>query len=126
MNNIREAILKAADFIERHPNQYEWTSILVPGFDGSGCMLGWISYFMGKVPYSGIQYEIEPGVTQSLFYGRINSFGVYCSNIDGTTAPTALRKYAAKFHPIELRPVHEVVNELIAELSNAEPIPEEG
>lgn len=46
--NIREAILKAADHIERNPRDFNWRSVVVPKSRGfPGCAVGWIGHFLG-------------------------------------------------------------------------------
>lgn len=46
----RAVLLKTADFIERHPERFRFTSIGVPRDDSPGyttaCALGWMAYFM--------------------------------------------------------------------------------
>lgn len=46
---IRQAILKAADWIEKHPEQFSFGSIQVGGCGSPGCALGWISHFGGAI-----------------------------------------------------------------------------
>ena len=43
-----EAIMKAADFIERNPDRYRYMATNTPGSDGGcqACMWGWTGHFM--------------------------------------------------------------------------------
>ncbi len=44
--NVREAILRAADHVERHPRRATYSDPRIPrGEDGTGCFIGWINYF---------------------------------------------------------------------------------
>ena len=51
MSDIRQAILKAADHIERNPNSFDYCrAITTPRQNGSGCYVGWIAFFAGEEP----------------------------------------------------------------------------
>lgn len=45
--NIRQAILKAADQIERDPGSYRWWTFDQQPCGTPMCMFGWIGHFMG-------------------------------------------------------------------------------
>ena len=52
--NTREAVLEAADFLERNPNAFNFLVCTVPeSLSDQGCYLGWINYFQGEdfTPY---------------------------------------------------------------------------
>lgn len=57
--NVREAILKAANQIERWPESYDFAKGTVPECGSTGCALGWIGHFMGLQgkAYSAPLYE---------------------------------------------------------------------
>lgn len=45
--NIRQALLAAADQIERDPRSYHYVSNRAPSCDTPACMLGWTGHFLG-------------------------------------------------------------------------------
>jgi hypothetical protein len=48
MNNIYDAIMKAADHIERNPELFQFHRIYVPECGTPACALGWIGFFVGS------------------------------------------------------------------------------
>ncbi len=45
---VKQAALKAANFIETHPEQYNFMALNIPKYETDcGCMLGWTSFFAG-------------------------------------------------------------------------------
>ena len=80
MTTIREAILKAADHIERNPREFNFSSTSIPSERGCGtpgCALGWIGYF-GSVsgPFheacSVIQLPVRLFDGEFQFYSRMD------------------------------------------------------
>jgi hypothetical protein len=100
--NVRDAILKAADHIERNPQAYNFWKTDVPDCGTPGCMLGWIAASAGQAvgrPFNEISIL---GVDSSVFYERIYAAsGSFACALTGETAPRALRLYADKYHPAE-------------------------
>lgn len=47
MTTIRQAILQAADHIEKNPCDFNFYSVDKPECGTPGCALGWIGVFMG-------------------------------------------------------------------------------
>lgn len=109
--NVREAILKAADHIESHPDQFNFGSVEVPHKCGTpGCAVGWIQHFMNKdrgqmIDARCFTGRLECGIarTEDVFYGRMDSFAVgqwrHCADL----CAKALSLYADKYHPSEPR-----------------------
>lgn len=109
---MREAILKAADHIEQHPEGFNFHVFenKPESLNGIGCPLVWIGYFNGVVPDGTESYarqiiEREMGSNLAEFcshLGAINySFGP--NNLwtkDAATCARALRKYADQFYPL--------------------------
>ena len=101
---MRQAILKAADQIQKHPDLFEFCALGVPenDCDSPGCALGWISFYSnvewGK---KGCPLNNALGVSNDLeFYDRIRDSDPdlnWHHNADICAA--LLRKYADKYHP---------------------------
>lgn len=52
---VRRAILRAADRIERHQDQFKFSSIIIPRLHScrdTGCALGWIAAYLHYIPDS--------------------------------------------------------------------------
>lgn len=104
--DIRQAILMAADKIERFPGQFDFGETRVPSAPTDcGCALGWFGYFAGTEKDLVVSFVSEGllGVTDNVFYGRMHSmerpgeawpaFGADCA--------ACLRRYADTYHPAE-------------------------
>lgn len=108
--NIREAILKAADHIERYPADFNFGSIRVPECGTPGCALGWISHFVGEKPSRcgfykaaaaamGLTAEVLPDIT---FYNRMTELRhAHDWRINSSICASILRLYADKYHPAQ-------------------------
>jgi hypothetical protein len=106
--NIREAILKAADHIERNPRDFNFDHAGIPDSCGSpGCAIGWIAYFadvmakdsmLDEPPVTRICPELL-GVGEGEFYTRMNNLGGLVWIDSGPQCASALRMYARKYHP---------------------------
>ena len=125
--DIRQAILKAADWIEGHPSEFLFSSSSRPSHPGCGtpgCALGWIGTFL----YADAELKPWPSFGSCLpDLGFKDSLDFYCllseaengvkrnpTAVDGPTHWTygaswvykaegcarALRLYADKYHPI--------------------------
>lgn len=110
--NIRQAILRAADQIERNPDTFNFLSTDVPGSCGTpGCALGWIGHFMGR---KGVFNEVCDVMTLSVlgsvtgdrgefdFYRRMDALHGFAVWRDSAAkCASAMRLYADKYHPQE-------------------------
>lgn len=107
--NIREAILKAADHIERNPGDFNFNTSRVPHpCKTPGCALGWVGFFLrveGEDDFlnrtalvCGVPALKRGGFTRSEgeFYFRMNQFGIWFSN--AAECARCLRLYADKYH----------------------------
>jgi hypothetical protein len=97
--NIRDAILKAADHIERNPREFDYWSTNTPEAPGRGtpgCALGWVACFMGE----------SIGALDSSWNRAMRFYSEMDSLAHGwmSSAPLCakgLRLYADKYHPAE-------------------------
>jgi len=106
--SLRDGVLKAADHIEAHPEQFHFGSHEVPrNLNSRACVLGWIHFFSGiKGPISddGGRELIDAGLldcemtSDSDFYDRITGL-VQCSDwwFDRALCVQALRLYAKEY-----------------------------
>lgn len=109
--NIREAILKAADHIERNPGTFRFSVGTKPHDCGSpGCAIGWIGYFAGCKSRSYIDISKELfNIHHSEVYLRLTSaesplatdwaYGTWPRSAERCAC--ALRFYADKYHPAD-------------------------
>lgn len=111
--DIRQAILKAADWIELHPEEFDFRETEVPACGTPGCALGWIGTFAGCERGSSI--DMPPGSPTKLlglnsqlrFYERMDAFfggGAYANTEsrwrhNPMQCARGLRLYADKYHP---------------------------
>lgn len=133
--NIREAILKAADHIERNPLDFDFWKTGVPGSCGTpGCALGWIGHFMGETNYFndvcdvmglGITKPHLPERGEFDFYRRMDKIegpavlhGKWTNSAE--LCARTLRLYADKYHPAESRAVIPASVMRIFQMSHAE------
>ena len=100
---IYDAIMKAADHIERHPNDFYYQSNLVPYSCGTpGCALGWIGHFLGL--RGSVHTEVLPaiGLRDLLDFSmsRMDELVPVFSDWrhDPPECARALRLYAEKYH----------------------------
>lgn len=114
MTDIYDAIMKAADHIERNPKEFDFWNNFVPGSCGTpGCALGWIGYFLGIRQRSDSQYDVTRaiGTGPTEFYSRMTELvgsnlwkgidkqylGVPRSEV-AAACGRGLRLYAEKYH----------------------------
>jgi hypothetical protein len=124
MNNIYTAIMKAADHIERHPRDFDFSVGDIPSECGTpGCALGWIGHFAGK---SGTFMDVceclglvEP-IADKQFYRRMDAV-VYALPYHDDWYRSAkrcahvLRLYAAKYHA-PAKPVFTGLPDIVREI----------
>ena len=112
MSELRQAILRAADWIEKNPSDYSFGSCEVPECGTPGCMVGWIGHFLGIEKGKHFVWDYpcnygERGITPIIgchagtFINRIRplvprQFDIYAN---AKHAAIALRAYAEKYHP---------------------------
>ena len=101
--NIRQAILLAADHIERHPEQYQFAFCRL--INGQGCMMTWVTHFMGYAHNSNAQdLSIEVwGVDTNEWLRRTG--GIFegrrvLNRCDPMDSAKILRIYADRYHPV--------------------------
>lgn len=108
--NIREAILAAADHIERNPGEFDFHSLETPAglsCGTPGCAIGWISFFMGKRREMGhVESWRAPLVAMGVgaygddvFYRRMDAVLHSRWHDNAADCAAALRLYAYKYHP---------------------------
>jgi hypothetical protein len=120
---IYDIIMAAADHIERHPDEFLFTSFYVPPRTGCGipgCALGWIGCMAGlhddTRPLTGISgvagnpatshhHETFLGVGQIEFYDRMSALDGHVTCLGGArwthdarACARAMRLYAQKYH----------------------------
>lgn len=98
---IREAILKAADSIEKHSELFNFSSTVIPDCGTPGCALGWIAFHRLEAQHSsGMTWIPDKPVEHSDldFYRRMDGLQ---SNwkYNAVDCAKALRLYADKYHP---------------------------
>ena len=106
--NIREAILKAADTLERHPDLWRWSNCHVPDRGTPACAVGWIGHFAGcevgsgivaaakeklGLPHDGYFYDLMDDLV-----GRPNDLVGRPWSSDLALCVKGLRLYADKYH----------------------------
>ena len=117
--NAYQAILKAADHIQTHPQRFDFQTTRVPGnCRAPGCALGWIGYFAGRtqarirvmlglsflhrgiaiVTLDGGSSEPVIDVTAREFYERMDNLAVGNWRVDASVCADAMRRYAARYH----------------------------
>ena len=103
---IRDAILKAADHIERNPGLFSFIASHIPSDCGTpGCAVGWINYFGGHARRAGGVINSSPlGVDETSFYHRMNRLGFGWMHA-AASAAQGLRAYADKYHPAAKPPL---------------------
>lgn len=98
---IYNAIMKAADHIERNPHSYNFFNSVVPECGTQGCMLGWIGHFMGMTG-ANVFREVGPrlGFGRDFLAGA--AIGVQHGEDlkDSTDAVRMLRRFAQRYHPL--------------------------
>jgi hypothetical protein len=114
--NIYNAILAAADHIERHPDMFRFSSITIPDGCGTpGCAIGWIAYFYGMHEHEGFdciavfcrgpEEKTHEWITNTppmpistrTFYIRMDEFGGPWIR-DARLRARNMRLYANKYH----------------------------
>lgn len=110
MSKLRQAIMKAASYIERHPAEFNFGAYHVPDCGAPGCAIGWIEHFAGTKRgdtlicegqfFSGKDWEPK----QLKFYADMDSLSRGYWRYDNVDCARTLRLYANKFHPAKQLP----------------------
>ena len=99
--NARQAILRAANSIEKYPDLFRFSSTDLPQPEcGSpGCALGWIAFHASKSAMH--QYREVLDISNSkIFYLRLHRLcGGFKWKRSATVCSSTLRLYANKYHP---------------------------
>lgn len=110
--DIRQAILKAAEHIDRSPRDFYFLHTTVPHACGSpGCAIGWIAFFSGEKKQLHVDDALPGtlGITQDEFYDRMTKcgggprYGVDNWKDNSVLCAATLRRYADKYHPAEAK-----------------------
>jgi len=115
--NIYDAIMKAAEHVERTPADYNFNRLYVPDKCGTtGCMLGWIGFFLGMFGQTNVAVKKAIGLPHPgayTFLTEMSGGNAYMeSNVE---AAKTMRLYAEKHHaPPKVRTdVHPFVQKLL-------------
>lgn len=123
--NIYNAIMKAADHIEKHPERFDYWSTMVPHSEGcQACLLGWIGFYFGQTIRDDIHGPIDQritllGVHYSVFYAAIAKMSdvASLSQADPKRLAAGLRLYAAEYHEkAAITGIPDSVRQIFAEL----------
>jgi len=108
MADIYTAIMRAADHIERYPDQFDFSRVRVPDCGTPGCALGWIGRFagcpVGHVIESIVDFEKDTPCKrlglrdQVTFYNRMRELTARYWAEDAATCAAGLRRYAQLYH----------------------------
>jgi hypothetical protein len=131
---IYDAIMKAADHIERNPALFRFESVYIPGDCGTpGCALGLIGYFLGisedraaqecggthTVPHIAVQYLKTSWIdlfrhdeSSSEFYRRMAELTDTLWKSSADKCAKALRLYAAKYHAPQRTGIPAIIREI--------------
>jgi hypothetical protein len=130
---IRQAMLLAADRIERSPSCYNFYNSRSPGHRGDGCIIGWTAYYMGEAPGQecGVDGDSDSlchklfGIQPDVFFNRIHDLNKKTFSEPRFVAQ-AMRLYADKYHPDEpigipdaVRNIFTLTNEQLREALDA-------
>ena len=129
--NARDAILRAAAQVEKHPKSFGFSHYCIPEPCGSpGCALGWIGHYAGLPAKSWGATMLVPQAVLGLpeggahdFYDRMESL-VKGWRWDAALCAKALRMYADKYHADSRRPTSALVADLMTKVMG-ERIPED-
>jgi hypothetical protein len=121
--NVYEAIMRAGDHIERHPDLFKFSRFCIPKRGSPGCALGWIGHFAGmEAAYTGAGMRVPKEVLgldgDTTFYqlmGKLSGGGGW--RYDAEICARTLRAYAAKHHKPTTRTDSEFVAALVSRLT---------
>jgi hypothetical protein len=104
---IYDAIMKAADHIEKNPHSFVFSAIGRPrDLSCIGCAIGWVAhffyadrFFLFRPRYINAACHRMFGISDGVFYGRMDDdFGNFGWLWDARMCANNLRLYAAKYH----------------------------
>ena len=102
--NIRQAILAAANSIEKNPKMFAFESCVIPDCGSQGCALGWIGFHLGlSANFISLGVSVCPvlGVKTAAFHELTKLYGSFDWQHSAPDCAKALRLYANKFHPVQ-------------------------
>lgn len=105
--NVYDAIMAAADHIEKNPAQFVFTKSDTPRSCGSpGCALGWIGYF-GNLGRDSNEVARRLGLGEMHFYNwmGISTLHEGFWTRDASVCATGLRRFAEKHFAYLTKPV---------------------
>lgn len=122
MRTVYEAILLAADHIERNPQDFNFGAIYIPHGCGSpGCALGWVGFHLGitndtidasdgwldRIQLTAHRLGCDSEYKPHMFYSRMDALcGSSNWQRNASLCAATLRLYAAKYHaPAKPEPV---------------------
>lgn len=106
--SVRTAILRAADYIQAHPDHFHYANINIPNHcETKACAAGWVAHFMGKPESASV---MDDGICESIFGVQYWEFDERMDNLeprrDGISwmhdplgCAETLRAYANAYHP---------------------------
>jgi hypothetical protein len=102
---IRQAILRAADQIQGHPELWNYWKIHTPSCGTPGCAIGWIAAMRGVSGFVSEVCAAALGIDAEEFYERMRSKPIDCpvSIADAPKIAAGLRAYADKYHPAPVK-----------------------
>ena len=96
---IRQAILKAADSIEQHPELFNFHTTRMPDCDTPSCALGWIALHAGKNEFRGYRDVLNVRSGKEFYLRMRDLHGGFGWRHTAVDCANALRLYADKYHP---------------------------
>lgn len=100
---MRDAILKAADHIESHPETFHFMATDIPhACDSPGCALGWVGFFAGIDANRVGQVADAMSINTCDFYDQMDKYAGREWIDRPELCAVALRGYANEFHPVAI------------------------
>lgn len=102
--SVRTAILRAADYIEEHPDHFRYASTSTPDCGTQACAAGWVAHFMGKTSSD----VMDEGLCEGIFGVAYSEFDERMDHLSGprcrwmgdpVECASTLRAYADMYHP---------------------------
>lgn len=100
--NVYEAIMKAADHIEKNPGDFDFGNFRVPGCGTPGCALGWIGVYAGIGAGASVHHVVEKQLLRNGdFYENMRGLIGGGWHDDAKQCARGLRLYAERYHAHE-------------------------
>jgi len=116
--DIYNAIMKAADQVQREPDRYDFGGGMTPDCGSPSCMLGWIGHFLGLKQACNMDVGKALGLpTTRPFYERVSDLLGHSGYIrSAADAAQGMRLYAAKYHAPARRSDAELGADLVSKI----------